>query len=183
MLDSYVLKRQFNQHYTLSTPQISKMSMKLFSLSQGWRMERSPRLLFSRTGDLTLPFYQISLFPVLVSANLDLLSSVVKYTLGFFLYYYFFPLFFLITRLKSRVPLRRAVKVYQILYLECCQHDDILKTTFSAEMKPPNLTRRRLTVECLTSLTTANYKPRFPTDPNSPRALHVSPTLRYVPAK
>lgn len=101
----------------------------------------------------------------------------------FFCIITFFPFFFLITRLKSRVLLRRAVKVYQILYLECCQHDDILKTTFSAEMKPPNLTRRRLTVECLTSLTTANYKPRFPTDPNSPRALHVSPTLRYVPAK
>ena len=145
-------------------------------------MKRSPRLLFSRTGDLTLPFYQISLSPVLVSANLDLLSSVVKYTLGF-LYYSFFFLFFLITRLKSRVPSRRAVKVCQILYLECCQHDEILKTTFSAEMKPPNLTRRRLAVECLTSLTTANYKPRSPTDPNSPRALHLSPTLRYVPAK
>lgn len=169
----------------MSTPQISKMSMKLFSSSQGWRMKRSPRLLFSRTEDLTLPFYQISLFPVLVSANLDLLSSVVKYTLGFFFLYIitFFPLFFLITRLKSRVPLRRAVKVYQILYLECCQHDEILKTTFSAEMKRPNLTRRRLAVECLTSLTTANYKPRSPTDPNSPRALHLSPTLRYVPAK
>ena len=184
MLDSNVLKRQFNQLSTLSTPQISKMSMKLFSSSQGWRMKRSPRLLFSRTGDLTLPFYQISLFPVLVSANLDLLSSVVKYTLGFFfLYYYFFSPFFLITRLKSRLPLRRAVKVYQILYLECCQHDEILKTTFSAEMKRPNLTRRRLAVECLTSLTTANYKPRSPTDPNSPHALHLSPTLRYVPAK
>ena len=101
----------------------------------------------------------------------------------FFLYYYFFSPFFLITRLKSRLPLRRAVKVYQILYLECCQHDEILKTTFSAEMKPPNLTRRRLAVECLTSLTTANYKPRSPTDPNSPHALHLSPTLRYVPAK
>ena len=35
MLDSNVLKRQFNQLYTLSTPQISKMSMKLFSSSQG----------------------------------------------------------------------------------------------------------------------------------------------------
>lgn len=101
----------------------------------------------------------------------------------FFLYYYFFSPFFLITRLKSRLPLRRAVKVYQILYLECCQHDEILKTTFSAEMKRPNLTRRRLAVECLTSLTTANYKPRSPTDPNSPHALHLSPTLRYVPAK
>ena len=179
-----MLKRQFNQHYTLSTPQISKMSMKLFSSSQGWRMKRSPRLLFSRTEDLTLPFYQISLSLVLVSANLDLLSSVVKYTLGFFfLYYYFFSPFFLITRLKSRLPSRRAVKVYQILYLECCQHDEILKTTFWAEMKPPNLTRRRLAVECLTSLTTANYKPRSPTDPNSPHALHLSPTLRYVPAK
>lgn len=107
-----------------------------------------------------------------------------KVYFGFFFYIItFFPFFFLITRLKSRVLLRRAVKVYQILYLECCQHDDILKTTFSAEMKPPNLTRRRLAVECLTSLTTANYKPRFPTDPNSPRALHVSPTLRYVSAK
>ena len=109
MLDSYVLKRQFNQHYTLSTPQISKMSMKLFSSSQGWRMKRSPRLLFSRTEDLTLPFYQISLFPVLVSANLDLLSSVVKYTLGF-LYYSFFFLFFLDHKVKKSCAIAASSK-------------------------------------------------------------------------
>lgn len=110
MLDSYVLKRQFNQHYTLSTPQISKMSMKLFSSSQGWRMKRSPRLLFSRTEDLTLPFYQISLSPVLVSANLDLLSSVVKYTLGFFILFFFFPFFSLDHKVKKSCAIAASSK-------------------------------------------------------------------------
>lgn len=110
MLDSYVRKRQFNQHYTLSTPQISKMSMKLFSSSQGWRMKRSPRLLFSRTEDLTLPFYQISLFPVLVSANLDLLSSVVKYTLGFFFILLLFSPFFLNHKVKKSCAIAASSK-------------------------------------------------------------------------
>lgn len=110
MLDSYVLKRQFNQHYTLSTPQISKMSMKLFSSSQVWRMKRSPRLLFSRTEDLTLPFYQISLSLVLVSANLDLLSSVVKYTLGFFFILLLFFPFFLNHKVKKSFAIAASSK-------------------------------------------------------------------------
>ena len=72
-------------------------------------MKRSPRLLFSRTGDLTLPFYQISLSPVLVSANLDLLSSVVKYTLGF-LHYSFFFLFFLDHKVKKSCAIAASSK-------------------------------------------------------------------------
>ena len=184
MLDSNVLKRQFNQLYTLSTPQISKMSMKLFSSSQGWRMKRSPRLLFSRTGDLTLPFYQISLFPVLVSAKLDLLSSVVKYTLGFFfLYCYFFSPFFLNHKVKKSCAIAASSKGLPNPVFGVLSTWRNFKNNIFSGMKPPNLTRRRLAVECLTSLTTANYKPRSPTDPNSPRALHLSPTLRYVPAK
>ena len=74
-------------------------------------MKRSPRLLFSRTGDLTLPFYQISLSPVLVSANLDLLSSVVKYTLVFFFFILllFFP-FFLNHKVKKSCAIAASRK-------------------------------------------------------------------------
>lgn len=73
-------------------------------------MKRSPRLLFSRTGDLTLPFYQISLFPVLVSANLDLLSSVVKYTLGFFFILLLFSPFFLNHKVKKSCAIAASSK-------------------------------------------------------------------------
>ena len=74
-------------------------------------MKRSPRLLFSRTEDLTLPFYQISLSLVLVSANLDLLSSVVKYTLGFFFYIItFFSLFFLNHKVKKSCAIAASRK-------------------------------------------------------------------------
>ena len=74
-------------------------------------MKRSPRLLFSRTEDLTLPFYQISLSPVLVSANLDFLSSVVKYTLGFFFYIItFFFLFFLNHKVKKSCAIAASSK-------------------------------------------------------------------------
>ena len=74
-------------------------------------MKRSPRLLFSHTEDLTLPFYQISLSPVLVSANLDLLSSVVKYTLGFFFFILllFFP-FFLNHKVKKSFAIAASSK-------------------------------------------------------------------------
>ena len=73
-------------------------------------MKRSPRLLFSRTEDLTLPFYQISLSLVLVSANLDLLSSVVKYTLGFFFILLFFFPFFLNHKVKKSFAIAASSK-------------------------------------------------------------------------
>lgn len=73
-------------------------------------MKRSPRLLFSRTEDLTLPFYQISLSLVLVSANLDLLSSVVKYTLGFFFILLLFFPFFLNHKVKKSFAIAASSK-------------------------------------------------------------------------
>ena len=73
-------------------------------------MKRSPRLLFSRTEDLTLPFYQISLSLVLVSANLDLLSSVVKYTLGFFFILLLFFPFFLHHKVKKSFAIAASSK-------------------------------------------------------------------------
>ena len=73
-------------------------------------MKRSPRLLFSRTEDLTLPFYQISLSLVLVSANLDLLSSVVKYTLGFFFILLLFSPFFLNHKVKKSFAIAASSK-------------------------------------------------------------------------